>query len=112
MVFAAISVAGTIEFLLGMGLFVSMRVATTTAAVVWTLSLYFIPRFLFWSALGARVLASGVSFEAEITGVFGLSAMPGCVYFVIGSVCMRAATRRLRCNVFEEDTRWFLRRSK
>jgi len=109
-VFGVIGLAGTTVFLLGVGLYVSMRVGSTAAAVVWTLSLYFVPRLLYWSALGSSILMSGARGGTKLVGFVILSAMPAPVYVGIGLLCMRAATRRLRCNVFAEDVRWSLPR--
>jgi len=111
-VFPMINLAGTIVFVLGVGLYVSMRLRTTAAAVVWTLSLYYVPKFLFWSAVGPPFFVAGMRTEEKIAAAFVLSVLPACLYFGAGALCMRAATRRLRYNVFEEDSRWSLHRSK
>jgi len=75
-VFGVIGLAGTTVFLLGVGLYVSMRVGSTAAAVVWTLSLYFVPRLLYWSALGSSILMSGARGGTKLVGFVILSAMP------------------------------------
>ena len=112
LIFPVANLAATILFVLGVGLYVSMRLRTTSAAVVWTLSLYYVPKFLFWSALGPSFVTAGLSIEDKIGTSFVLSVLPTCLYFGAGALCLRAAIRRLRCNVFEEDTRWSLLRSR
>jgi ABC-type transport system involved in multi-copper enzyme maturation permease subunit len=110
--YAVICLPTTIVFLLGVGLYLSMRLKTTTAAVVWTLGLYFVPRFIFWSIFGSAVLVSGSRIEHKIAAVFALSTLPAGIYLGVGLLCMRAAARRLRCSVFEEEVRWFPHRRR
>lgn len=99
--------AGAIVFLLGVGLYLSTRLKTTTAAVMATLGVYLLPKFFCCGPFGSVFLMSWRGFtvaaQAHAGGLLiALAAfvVPAVVYAVVGLLCIGAATRRLRYNVF------------
>ncbi|MBN2129546.1 MAG: ABC transporter permease subunit [Sedimentisphaerales bacterium] len=99
---------GSILFLLGLGLYLSVRLKTTVAAVASTLGLYIAPKLfccgglsplLFWSVRTAG--------PPGTQGPLGMLLVPllftvgvATVYGALGWLFVRAATGRLRRNVF------------
>ena len=97
--------AGTVVFLLGLGLYLSTRLKTTTGAVIGTLGLYFVPKLFFcgisgpWLLLAARGPLG--AFQCPVTGtLFAVALVSSVIYAAVGLLCLRAATRRLRRDVF------------
>jgi len=100
--------AGSIVFLLGLGMYLSVRLKTTAAAVAATLGIYIAPKFfccgglsplLFWSVRHAG--------PPGTQGPLGMLLIPlllavgiATVYGGLGWLFVRAATGRLRRNVF------------
>jgi ABC-type transport system involved in multi-copper enzyme maturation permease subunit len=102
---AYLGLAGTVAFLLGLGLYLSTRLKTTTGAVVATLALYFVPKLFFCGAPGPWLLlpahGSLGAFRGPVTAtLFAVSLIPPAFYAAAGLACLRAATRRLRRDVF------------
>ncbi len=99
--------AGAIVFLLGVGLYLSTRLRTTTTAVMATLGVYLVPKLFCCGPFGSVFLMSfrgfAVAAQANAGGLLvALVAflVPAVVYAAIGLLCMGAATRRLRYDVF------------
>lgn len=104
---AGISLIGMVFFLLGMGVYLSMRLKTTAAAVVATLGVYFVPKFFCCGGFPLMFLFGGMTgarFAGNPARVFAitmaLAAAPMAMYVGIGLLCMRAATRRVRRDIF------------
>ncbi|MCU0916348.1 MAG: ABC transporter permease subunit [Planctomycetes bacterium] len=101
---AAVGLAATIVFLLGVGLYLSTRARTTAGAIVGTLAACYGPKFagcglggpwLFLAPDGPNLPGLG-----PLAGLLALTLAPPAVYAAIGLLCLRATTRRLRRNVF------------
>jgi ABC-type transport system involved in multi-copper enzyme maturation permease subunit len=96
-----VSLAGTIVFLLGVGLYLSTRLKSTTGAVVSTLALYFVPRLLFCGTpLPWFLLTESRMFSRSTGAMWIMTFVPPVVFAGIGVACLRAASQRLRRNVF------------
>ena len=103
-----LSLAGTALFLLGTGLYFSVRLKTTTAAVVATFAVYVAPKFLFCGFLSPLFAVStgmlgamtGQASNAAMWGILVLGIAPGMVYAGIGMLFMRLAVKRVRRDVF------------
>jgi len=105
----ALGMTGSILFLLGLGLYLSVRLKTTTAAVAATLGLYVAPRLFCCGGWGPLFLWSGRALgPTGGPGYVGLLIMPllaalgsATIYGGLGCLFARAAVGRLRRNVFE-----------
>jgi ABC-type transport system involved in multi-copper enzyme maturation permease subunit len=96
-----VSLAGATVFLLGLGLYLSTRLKTTAAAVVATLALYFVPKFLSSHLLVPWFVLKGPNVLPGVRGAMLAMAFAFPIVFAgIGVSCLRAAVRRLRRNVF------------
>ena len=96
-----VSLAGATVFLLGLGLYLSTRLKTTAAAVVATLALYFVPKFLSSHLLVPWFVLKGPKVLPGVRGAMLAMAFAFPVVFAgIGVSCLGAAVRRLRRNVF------------
>jgi ABC-type transport system involved in multi-copper enzyme maturation permease subunit len=102
LLFAVIlNLAGIVLFLLGVGLYLSVRLRTTTGAVAATLGLYFAPKLFCCGGLGSALfLFAGPVGEGGLAAVLVISVIPVIAYALAGWLGLRAATRRLRRNVF------------
>jgi ABC-2 type transport system permease protein len=98
----ALSLVGMVLFLLGVGLYLSVRLRTTTAAVAATLGLYFVPKLFCCGGFGSALfLATGPRMGGpSLLSLLVISVIPVLAYVIAGLLCLRAATRRLRRNVF------------
>ena len=102
------SLASAAMLLLGVGLYFSARLKTTTAAVVATLAVYLAPKFLFCGFLsplfvvsaGMMGVMTGRSGNSMALSLLLLSVAPAVVYVGIGLLFMRLAVRRVRRDVF------------
>jgi len=104
---AAISLTGSALFLLGLGLYLSTRLKTTTTAVVATFAVYFVPKLFCCGPFTPLMMFSafpGVMRAGTPLGAFGMSAVmvviPAVVYGLAGLSFLRAATWRVRRDVF------------
>jgi ABC-type transport system involved in multi-copper enzyme maturation permease subunit len=94
---------GTTLFLIGGGLYAGVRCRTTTAALAWTLGIYFLSKLAFSVPLTISpgllpgFLYTGNS-ENYVISVY--ATVFAVVYAFCGLFCLRAAARRLRRNVF------------
>ena len=102
-----LSLVGTVFFLLGVGLYFSTRLKTTTAAVAATFAAYVAPKFLFCGFLSpVFILSTGMLGAARgRNGFFSLpmlaiSISPAVVYIGIGLLFMSLASRRVRRDIF------------
>jgi hypothetical protein len=98
-------VAGTVVFLLGVGLYLSTRLKTTAGAVVGTLGLYLAPKLFFCGGAGPWLLLAARgplgAFQGPVTvTLVAVSLIPAAFYAAAGLACLRAATRRLRRDIF------------
>jgi ABC-type transport system involved in multi-copper enzyme maturation permease subunit len=102
--FAGLDLVGIVLFLLGVGLYLSVRLKTTAGAVASTLALYFAPKFFCCGSFGPLFLlsagASGAAARRGLTGIFAMMMLPCLVYAGAGLICLHAATRRLRRDIF------------
>jgi hypothetical protein len=102
---AYLGLAGTVAFLLGLGLYLSTKLKTTTGAILSTLGVYCVPKFFFCGASGPflfLVTPGPGGFSGRSAGAM-LYVAPlafAGIYAVAGLLCLRAATRRLRRNIF------------
>jgi ABC-2 type transport system permease protein len=103
-----ISLTGTVVFLLGSGLYFSVRLKTTAAAVASTFVAYLVPNFFCPGAITPVFLmfvtmhgAAGESNRAEALSVFAITMLiPSAVYAIVGLLLARRTIRRLRKDVF------------
>jgi ABC-type transport system involved in multi-copper enzyme maturation permease subunit len=96
-----LSLAAMVLFLLGVGLYLSTRLRTTTGAVAATLGLYFVPNLFCCGGFGsALLLSAGVAAHGGLAALFVISVIPMIAYMVVGLLGLRGATQRLRRNVF------------
>ncbi len=102
--FAGMDLIGIVLFLLGVGLYLSTRLKTTTGAVAAILALYFVPKLFCCGSLGPLFLlstrAAGPAALRGLTGLLAISMLPSLVYAGAGLIGLHAATRRLRCDIF------------
>jgi ABC-type transport system involved in multi-copper enzyme maturation permease subunit len=102
--FAGIDLVGIVLFLLGVGLYLSTRLKTTTGAVASALALFFVPKLFCCGSLGPLFFLStravGPAALRGLTGLLGILMLPSLVYMGAGLIGLRAATRRLRCDIF------------
>ncbi len=97
---SCVSLAGAVVFLLGVGLYLSTRLKTSTAAIVSTLALYFVPKLLFCGTpLPWFLLTRSRMFPGSMGAMWIMTFVPPVVFAGVGVSCLRAATRRLRHNV-------------
>jgi len=100
----SIGLVGTIVFLLGLGTYLSVRLKTTAAAVASTLGVFFAPKLLHCGVPGPLFLltpgGSGTPIQAPLAAMLVFALVPAAIYVVAGLLCMRAALRRLRRDVF------------
>ena len=103
-----IGLAGTILFLIGLGLYLSVRLKTTSAAVAATLGIYIAPTLFCCGGLSPLLVWSArVAGPPGTRGPLGMLLVPllftvgvAAVYGGLGWLFMRAAAGRLRPNVF------------
>jgi ABC-type transport system involved in multi-copper enzyme maturation permease subunit len=112
LVWVMLSVAGIVlglasaaVFLLGLGLYLSARLRTTTAAVAATLGVYFGSRIFccgfplsLWSALMVRPGGAGIHSVPLMSLLMSIG--PAIVRVGLGVLFLRLTTQRLRRNVF------------
>jgi len=107
-VLLACGLAGTTLFLLGTGLYFSTRLKTTTAAVVATLAVYYLPKLFFCGFLsplfvvsaGMLAVVGGGSSGPAAPAILLIGIAPAAVYVGVGLFFMRRATARVRREVF------------
>ena len=99
-----LGLASAIVFLLGLGLYMSLRMKTTTAAVAATLGIYFGLKFCCGCFSPMLLGLSSIAGTSGGTAVFPLLIMiiPACIYVAVGMVFVRLTTRRLRHDVFAQ----------
>ena len=96
-----VNLAGATVFLLGLGLYLSARLRTTAAAVVGTLALYFVPKFLLSHLLAPWFVLRGPRVLPGVRGaMLALAFVFPVVFAGIGVSCLWVTSRRLRHNVF------------
>ena len=94
---------GAVAFLLGLGLYLSVRLKTTTAAVAATLGGYFGLKLFCCGGFSPLFLGFGAAARASGIMVFLpmlITILPAVVYVGMGWLFLRLATRRLRRDVF------------
>jgi ABC-type transport system involved in multi-copper enzyme maturation permease subunit len=101
----SVNLVGTIVFVLGLGLYLSTRLKTTAGAVLSTLALYFVPKLFCCGMPGPLLFLGGGGptgpFQASAGGALFLVALvPALIYAALGRSCLRAATRRVRRDIF------------
>ena len=94
------SLAGSVVFLLGAGVYLSTRLKTTAGAVASTLGVFLLPKLFCCGVPGPLFLLSPGSSRGPFAGMFAVALVPPAVQVVAGLLCLRAARRRLRRNVF------------
>jgi len=98
------SLAGAVVFLLGFGLYLSTRLKTTAGAVASTLGVYIAPKLFCCGVPGPLFLlspgASGSPLHGSWAGTLAFAFVPSAIYTAVGLLCLRAAIRRVRRNVF------------
>jgi ABC-type transport system involved in multi-copper enzyme maturation permease subunit len=100
-IMSIIAYAGHVFFLMGLGLYLSTRLKTTSTAVATTLGLYFGVVFLCCCALGPLSMVFGVAGPGgPVGGLFATNMLHACVFGVAGFCFMTAAKSRLRRDVF------------
>jgi len=99
-----IALAGSVTFLLGVGLYLSTRLRTTTAAVAATLAVYLVPKFFCCGAFNPLFLVPMAAFGANARGglLFALVAtcIPSAAYVGIGLLFLGATIGRVRRDIF------------
>jgi ABC-2 type transport system permease protein len=101
-VFSACSIAGSVFFIIGSGLYFGIRLKTTTAAVATTAGLYFVMTYLFcgvFNPLRLLFYRPGVFLRLPWLS-FATPFINALIYAGIGVLFARHATRRLRRNIF------------
>ena len=101
-VFSACSIAGSVFFIIGSGLYFGTRLKTTTAAVATTAGLYFAMTYLFCGILNPLrllIYRPGVFLRLPWLS-FVAPFINALIYAGIGILFARHATRRLRRNIF------------
>jgi hypothetical protein len=104
-----LGLTGSILFLLGLGLYLSARLKTTTGAVAATLGIYVVPKLFCCGGWSPLFMWSARGFgPSGGPGYVGLFVMPllfafgsAAIYSGLGWLFARAAAGRLRRNVFE-----------
>lgn len=102
------NLGSTAMLLLGVGLYFSARLKTTTAAVMATFAVYLAPKFLFCGFLsplltlsaGMMGVMTGRNGSSAILGMLLIGVAPAVVYVGIGLLFMRLAVRRVRRDIF------------
>jgi hypothetical protein len=102
----AISLAGVVVLVIGLGLYFSVRMRTTNAAVAATVGVYFGVRYFccgMFFPLPLYMMASmgaggGANIYMLVQIIFAVVA--GFVYVGVGILALRGAKRRLRYSVF------------
>lgn len=92
--------AGSVVFLLGAGVYLSTRLKTTAGAVATTLGVFLVPKLFCCGVPGPLFLLSPGSSGGPFAGMFAVALVPPAVHVIAGLLCLRAALRRLRRNVF------------
>jgi ABC-type transport system involved in multi-copper enzyme maturation permease subunit len=92
--------AGSVVFLLGVGVYLSTRLKTTAGAVASTLAVYVLPKLSCCGVPGPLFLLSPGISGGPFAGMFAVALVLPAVHVIVGLLCMRAALRRLRRNVF------------
>mgnify|MGYP006282985121 CR=1 FL=1 len=98
--FALINLIGSVVFLLGVGLYLSTRMRTTTTAVAATLAAYFAPRFFCCGPLPMTFLTplmlgpggGGLGMAVMLAGTM----VPTAIYVGVGLLFLGAAIGRIR----------------
>jgi ABC-type transport system involved in multi-copper enzyme maturation permease subunit len=94
------SLVGSVVFLLGAGVYLSTRLKTTAGAVASTLVVYVVPKLFCCGAPGPLFLLSPRSSGGPFAGMFAMALVLPAVHVIVGLLCMRAALRRFRRNIF------------
>ena len=101
---ASVGLVGSVLFLVGNGLYFSVRLRTATSAIAATLGSYLVLRYLFCGMFNPlrfilmnRIMRSRMSF---LILSFAVSIVPTLLLGGIGIILAWRAARRLRCNVF------------
>lgn len=102
-----LGLASAVVFLLGLGLYLSVRLKTATAAVAATLGIYFGLKLFCCGGFGPLFLLSGRAMgpDGPAGGIMAFvpllfTVVPAIVYGGVGLFLIRLATRRLRRDVF------------
>jgi ABC-type transport system involved in multi-copper enzyme maturation permease subunit len=100
-IMSIVTYAGHVFFLMGLGLYLSTRLKTTSTAVAATLGSYFGVAFLCCCALGPLSMVFGVGGPGgPVAGLFMTNMLHACVFGAAGFCFTRAAKSRLRRDVF------------
>ena len=91
---------GSVVFLLGVGVYLSTRLKTTTGAIGSTLGVYLAPKLFCCGLPGPLMLMAPGAAGGPFASVFLVALLPPVVHVIVGLLCLRAALRRLRRNVF------------
>jgi ABC-2 type transport system permease protein len=92
--------AGSVVFLLGVGVYLSTRLKTTAGAIASTLGVYLAPKLFCCGLPGPLLLLAPGSSAGPFAGAFLVVLVPPVIHAVIGLLCLRGALGRLRRNVF------------
>jgi ABC-type transport system involved in multi-copper enzyme maturation permease subunit len=96
-----VGLAASVVFLLGVGVYLSTRLKTTAGAVASTLGVYFAPKLFCCGIPGPLFVLTPGSAHTPFAAVFAVAlVLPALVYVAAGLLCLRAATRRVRRNIF------------
>jgi ABC-2 type transport system permease protein len=98
--FISASLVGSVVFLLGVGVYLSTRLKTTAGAVASTLAVYVVPKLSCCGVPGPLFLLAPGGSGDPVARMFAAALVFPVIYVVAGLLCMRAALRRLRRNVF------------
>jgi len=108
MLILPLGLGSTTVFLLGIGLYFSARLKTTTAAVMATLAAYYLPKLFFYGFL-SPLFAMSTGMMAAMLGrgggstaawVVWVAIAPAAIYIGLGLLFLRLAARRVRRNAF------------
>ncbi len=95
-----VGLVGSVVFLLGVGVYLSTRLKTTAGAVASTFALYLVPKLFCCGVPGPLFLLSPGSTGGPFAGLFAVALVSPAFHAAAGLLCLRAARRRLRRNVF------------
>jgi ABC-type transport system involved in multi-copper enzyme maturation permease subunit len=96
----AVSLLGSVVFLLGVGMYLSTRLKTTAGAVASTLALYFVPKLFCCGVPGPLFLLAPAGSGASFNGMFAVTLVAPVFHVTVGLLCRNAALRRLRRDIF------------
>jgi len=82
------------------GVYLSMRLKTTGGAVASTLGVYLAPKLFCCGIPGPFLLLMANSAAGSANALFTLTVVTPVVHATVGWLCMRAATRRVRRDIF------------